>query len=69
LHDEHQRGGSGLDALREECERDDERREQYEQETQTIDANEIFGADRGNPSMTLDHLEAGSAGIEVPPQR
>ena len=56
-------------ALREKCEWKDQRGEQYEQQAQAIDADQIFGADRRNPRMAFDQLEASRGGIEIPPQR
>ena len=49
-------------------ERNNQRCEQDEQQTQAIDADEIFSVDRRNPNMTLDELQAGRSRIELSPQ-
>ena len=43
----------------------DERGQEDEQQTQAIDADEIFGADRGNPGMAFNQLKAGQPWIEI----
>ena len=50
------------------CEWNDERREQDEQQTQSINANQILSVDRRNPRMTLDELHTRPSGIELSPQ-
>ena len=37
----------------------DERGQQDKEQTQAIDADEILGADRGNPGVAFDQLQAG----------
>ena len=68
LHHQHQRAKATSGTLREKRERKDERGQQDEQKTQTIDPDEIFGADRRNPGVAFDNLEAGCAGVEASPQ-
>src|SRR5947207_1934351 len=46
LHDEHERAGTAFQALRRKGERKNKRRQQYQKQTQTINADQIFGADR-----------------------
>ena len=58
-----------IDALRKKCERNKQGGEQHEEQTQAIDADEIFGADGGYPAMTFNELEPDSAKIKLPPQQ
>jgi hypothetical protein len=54
--------------LRQKRERNDHRREQYEQQTETIDANEIFSANGWNPRMAFDELKSRRSAIKISPQ-
>ena len=68
LHDEHERAGAAFEALRGKGERKDEGRQQNEKQTQAIDADQIFGADRRDPGVTFDDLQARCGDIEFLPE-
>jgi len=55
--------------LGEKCKRKNEGCEQEEEQTQPVDPDHVLGTDRRDPSVTLDHLETGGGGVEVPPDR
>jgi hypothetical protein len=63
-----ERAGAAFKALRRKGERKNERGQQNQKQTQAVDADEIFGADRGNPGVALDDLKANCGGVEVSPQ-
>ena len=68
LRHEHERAGAAFEALRGKGERKHERRQQNEKQTQAIDADQIFGADRRNPDVTFDQLQARRGDVEFLPE-
>ena len=68
LHYQHERAEPAIHSLREKCEWENERGQEDKEQTQTVNADEIFSANGWNPGMAFDQLKAGSGGIEVLPQ-
>ena len=67
LHDEHERAKTAIHPLRQKRERKYQRRQDEQEQTQSVDAEKIFGADRWNPRLAFDELQADSRAIEVTP--
>ena len=57
-----------IHTVREKREGNDERCEQDQQQTQAIDADEIFGSDARNPRVSFHELKSGGTGVEFSPQ-
>ena len=55
--------------MREKGKGKDQRGQEDEEQTQPIDPEQIFGADRGDPAMAFDQLQPDRGRIEMAPER